>query len=47
MYKRQVNDIVFGGDLIVDAVLPVDATGEVVITVNGVDYHVSIENRCV
>ena len=32
-----VNDIVFGGDLIVDAVLPVDATGEVVITVNGVD----------
>ena len=39
-----VNDIVFGGDLIVDAVLPVDATGEVVIAVNGVDYHVSIEN---
>nr|WP_301867867.1 Ig-like domain repeat protein [Methanobrevibacter smithii] len=39
-----VNDIVFGGDLIVDAVLPVDATGEVVITVNSVDYHVSIEN---
>ena len=39
-----VNDIVFGGDLIVDAVLPGDATGEVVITVNGVDYHVSIEN---
>ena len=39
-----VNDIVFGGDLIVDAVLPDDATGEVVITVNGVDYHVSIEN---
>ena len=39
-----VNDIVFGGDLTVDAVLPVDATGEVVITVNGVDYHVSIEN---
>ena len=39
-----VNDIVFGGDLIVDAVLPVDDTGEVVITVNGVDYHVSIEN---
>ena len=39
-----VNDIVFGGDLIVDAVLPVDATGEVVITVNGVDYHVAIEN---
>ena len=37
-----VNDIVFGGDLIVDAVLPDDATGEVVITVNGVDYHVSI-----
>ena len=39
-----VNDIVFGGDLIVDVVLPADATGEVVITVNGVDYHVSIEN---
>ena len=39
-----VNDIVFGGDLTVDAVLPGDATGEVVITVNGVDYHVSIEN---
>ena len=39
-----VEDIVFGGDLIVDAVLPVDATGEVVITVNGVDYHVAIEN---
>ena len=39
-----VNDIVFGEDLIVDAVLPDDATGEVVITVNGVDYHVSIEN---
>ena len=39
-----VNDIVFGGDLIVDAVLPDDATGKVVITVNGVDYHVSVEN---
>ena len=39
-----VNDIVFGGDLIVDVVLPGDATGEVVITVNGVDYHVAIEN---
>ena len=39
-----VDGTVFGGDLIVDAVLPVDATGEVVITVNGVDYHVSIEN---
>ena len=37
-----VNDIVFGGDLIVDAVLPGDATGEVVITVNGVDYSVPI-----
>ena len=37
-----VNDIVFGGDLTVDAVLPVDATGEVVITVNGVDYPVPI-----
>ena len=39
-----VNDIVFGDDLTVDAVLPGDATGEVVITVNGVDYHVAIEN---
>ena len=39
-----VDGIVFGGDLIVDAVLPADATGEVVIAVNGVDYHVSIEN---
>ena len=39
-----VNDIVFGGDLTVDAVLPDDATGEVVITVNGVDYYVAIEN---
>ena len=37
-----VNDIVFGGDLTVDAVLPDDATGEVVITVNGVDYPVPI-----
>ena len=37
-----VNDIVFGGDLTVDAVLPGDATGEVVITVNGVDYPVPI-----
>ena len=39
-----VNDIVFGDDLTVDAVLPDDATGEVVITVNGVDYHAAIEN---
>ena len=39
-----VKDIVFGGDLTVDVVLPGDATGEVVITVNGVDYHVAIEN---
>ena len=39
-----VNDIVVGDDLTVDAVLPDDATGEVVITVNGVDYHVAIEN---
>ena len=39
-----VNDIVFGGDLTVDAVLPGDATGDVIITVNGVDYHVAIEN---
>ena len=39
-----VNNIVFGEDLIVDAVLPADATGEVVITVNGKDYHVAIDN---
>ena len=39
-----VNGIVFGGDLTVDVSLPADATGEVVITVNGVDYHVAIEN---
>ena len=39
-----VNNIVFGEDLIVDAVLPTDATGEVVITVNGKDYHVAIDN---
>lgn len=38
-----VNDIVFGGDLTVDAVLPGDATGEVV-SLLVVDYHVSIEN---
>ncbi|WP_427832368.1 Ig-like domain repeat protein [Methanobrevibacter intestini] len=39
-----VNNIVFGEDLTVDAVLPADATGEVVITVNGKDYHVAIDN---
>ena len=39
-----VNNIVFGEDLTVNAVLPGDATGEVVITVNGKDYHVAIEN---
>ena len=39
-----VNDIVFGGDLTVDVSLPADATGDVIITVNGVDYHVAIEN---
>ena len=39
-----VEDIVFGEDLIVNAVLPVDATGEVVITVNGEDYTAAIEN---
>ena len=37
-----VNDIVFGGDLTVDVSLPDDATGEVVITVDGVDYPVPI-----
>ena len=39
-----VDDIVFGEDLTVNAVLPADATGEVVITVNGKDYHVAIDN---
>ena len=39
-----VNNIVFGEDLTVNAVLPADATGEVVITVNGKDYSVVIEN---
>ena len=39
-----VNNIVFGEDLTVNAVLPADATGEVVITVNGKDYHVAIDN---
>ena len=37
-----VDDIVFGEDLTVNAVLPADATGEVVITVDGVDYPVAI-----
>ena len=36
------DDIVFGEDLTVNAVLPADATGEVVITVDGVDYPVAI-----
>ena len=39
-----VDSAVFGEDLTVVAVLPADATGEVVITVNGKDYHVAIEN---
>ena len=39
-----VNNIVFGEDLTVNAVLPADATGEVVITVNGKDYPAVIEN---
>ena len=39
-----VNNIVFGEDLTVVAVLPADATGEVVITVNGKDYPTVIEN---
>ena len=39
-----VNNIVFGEDLTVNAVLPADATGEVVITVNGEDYTAAIEN---
>ena len=39
-----VNNIVFGEDLTVVAVLPADATGEVVITVNGEDYTAAIEN---
>ena len=37
-----VNDIVFGGDLTVDAVLPDDATGEVIITVDGTSYTAGI-----
>ena len=37
-----VDDIVFGEDLTVNAVLPADATGEVVITIDGVDYPVAI-----
>ena len=39
-----VNNIVFGEDLTVNAVLPADATGEVVITVNGEDYTAAINN---
>ena len=39
-----VNDIVFGGDLTVDAVLPVDATGEVIITVDGTSYTAGIND---
>ena len=39
-----VDDIVFGEDLTVNAVLPADATGEVVITVNGEDYTAAINN---
>ena len=39
-----VDSAVFGEDLSVVAVLPADATGEVVITVNGKDYSVVIEN---
>ena len=39
-----VDSAVFGEDLTVVAVLPADATGEVVITVNGEDYTAAIEN---
>ena len=39
-----VDGAVFGEDLTVVAVLPADATGEVVITVNGKDYSAVIEN---
>ena len=39
-----VEDIVFGEDLIVNAVLPGDATGEVVITVGGTSYTVDIND---
>ena len=39
-----VNDIVFGGDLTVDAVLPGDATGEVIITVDGTSYTAGIND---
>ena len=37
-----VDDIVFGEDLTVNAVLPADATGEVVITVDGTPYTATI-----
>ena len=37
-----VDDIVFGEDLTVNAVLPADATGEVVITVDGTSYTANI-----
>ena len=39
-----INDIVFGGDLTVDAVLPGDATGEVIITVDGTSYTAGIND---
>ena len=39
-----VDGAVFGEDLTVVAALPADATGEVVITVNGKDYSAVIEN---
>ena len=39
-----VDGIVFGGDLTVDVVLPVDATGEVIITVDGTSYTAGIND---
>ena len=37
-----VDNIVFGDDLTVNVVLPVDATGSVTVTVDGMDYNVAI-----
>ncbi|WP_427003207.1 Ig-like domain repeat protein [Methanobrevibacter intestini] len=39
-----VNNIIFGEDLTVEVNLPVDATGEVIITVDGKNYTVTIKN---
>ncbi|URN50299.1 Ig-like domain repeat protein [Methanobrevibacter sp. TLL-48-HuF1] len=39
-----VNNIIFGEDLTVEVNLPADATGEVIITVDGKNYTVTIKN---